>query len=101
MSTPAAVLANWTALCGSDADTIISDLVPLLQLLGNTYIAYRMLADADRVPIQEVDPKKLIFVRELCVEVASMIENNLRAIRYIPPQPVIPEPDPTPEVPPV
>lgn len=85
MSSPASVLANWTALCGSDADAVISDLVPLLQLLGNTYIAFRMLSPEDRVPVQQVNPEKLQFVKDLCNEVASMIDNDLKVIRYSPP----------------
>lgn len=91
MASQATVLADWTALCTTDSDALLTDLVPVLQTLGNTYISFRMLPDADKPLIQQVNPSKLSLVRELCMEVGNMIENDLKAIRYIPPEPVVPE----------
>ncbi len=96
MATVENVLANWTALCGSDADTVISDLVPLLQLIGNTYIAFRMLTPEEKITVQRVPSDKLNFVRDLCNEISAMAEKILSTIRYIPPDPPA---DPTPPPP--
>ena len=75
------LVADWTALCGSDAATIYALALPFLKKTGNTYVDSKLATPEEKEALLLVDTTQLQALLKLLTEVARMGQTALLEIR--------------------
>lgn len=79
------LLAEWTAMCGTDATTLNDQLYPSLNLIGAFFTNHRNFRisnpEVDRSDLKALSISKLLYLRQLCEDTAQMIDKCLVEVR--------------------